>query len=143
MFLEGSSLRYLNFKGNQLQGKIPPSMVNCRYLEVLDLGSNEIDDGFPIFLGGLPNLQILVLRSNKLHGSLICPVANFSFHRLHIFDLSNNKFSGPFPVEHFNEFQAMMHSTKDYEYMRAKNYSSYNYFLMVRQGYHYLDGKNF
>ena len=42
-----NSLRSLNLNGNQLEGPLPQSLVNCRHLEVHDLGNNKINDTFP------------------------------------------------------------------------------------------------
>ncbi|KAG5235256.1 receptor protein [Salix suchowensis] len=92
---ERNNLRYLNFNGNQLKGVIPPSVINCM-------------THLPSFLEMLPNLEVIILRSNKLHGSLKGPIANDSFSKLKIFDLSNNSLSGPLPTEYFNNFKAMM-----------------------------------
>ncbi|KAJ6886707.1 receptor-like protein 9DC3 [Populus alba x Populus x berolinensis] len=80
IYSEGNSLSYLNFNGNQLKGVIPPSIINCT----------------------LPKLEVVVLRSNKLHGSLKGPTVKDSFSKLQIFDLSNNNLSGPLPTEYFN-----------------------------------------
>ncbi|KAF2318985.1 hypothetical protein GH714_012189 [Hevea brasiliensis] len=98
-FSVGCSLRYLNFNGNQLRRRVPLSISNCKILEILDLGNNNIDDTFPHFLETLPELQVLVLQSNKLHGLVKGSSTNYSFSKLRIFDLSNNMFSGPLPAD--------------------------------------------
>ncbi|KAL9383447.1 hypothetical protein Peur_023770 [Populus x canadensis] len=124
IYSEGNDLRYLNFNGNQLKGVIPPSIINCVNLEFLDLGNNMIDDTFPSFLETLPKLKVVILRSNKLHGSLKGPTVKDSFSKLQIFDLSNNSLSGPLPTEYFNNFKAMMSIDQDMDYMRTKNVST-------------------
>ncbi|KAA3467402.1 receptor-like protein 12 [Gossypium australe] len=43
-------------------------------MQVLDLGNNKIKDTFPPWLETLPELQVLVLRSNKLHSFLPSPM---------------------------------------------------------------------
>ncbi|XP_061983465.1 receptor-like protein 9DC3 [Populus nigra] len=80
-----------------------------------------IDDTFPSFLETLPKLKVVILRSNKLHGSLKGPTVKESFSKLQIFDLSNNSLSGSLPSEYFNNFKAMMSVDQDMDYMRAKN----------------------
>ncbi|KAG5235271.1 receptor protein [Salix suchowensis] len=132
VYSEGNRLRYLNFNGNQLKGVIPPSVINCVSLEFLDLGNNMIDDTFPSFLDMLPKLEVIILRSNKLHGSLKGPTANDSFSKLKIFDLSNNSLSGPLPTEYFNNFKAMMSVDQDMDYMREGNISNYVYSVTMR-----------
>ncbi|KAJ9160231.1 hypothetical protein P3X46_025652 [Hevea brasiliensis] len=125
-FSVGCSLRYLNFNGNQLRRRVPPSISNCKILEILDLGNNNIDDTFPHFLETLPELQVLVLQSNKLHGLVKGSSTNYSFSKLRIFDLSNNMFSGPLPAEYFNNFKAMMNVGVNMKYMGSPNYN-YDY----------------
>ncbi|KAJ6886662.1 LOW QUALITY PROTEIN: hypothetical protein NC651_027126 [Populus alba x Populus x berolinensis] len=124
IYSKENSLSYLNFNGNQLKGVIPPSIINCVNLEFLDLGNNMIDDTFPSFLETLPQLEVVVLRSNKLHGSLKGPTVKDSFSKLQIFDLSNNSLSGPLPTEYFNNFKAMMSVDEDMDYMRTHNVST-------------------
>ncbi|KAJ6886616.1 receptor-like protein Cf-9 [Populus alba x Populus x berolinensis] len=70
-------LLVLHLGGNNLHGKF------------LDLGNNMIDDTFPSFLETLPKLKVVILRSNKLHGSLKGPTVKDSFSKLQILDLSN------------------------------------------------------
>uniref|UniRef100_A0A6N2L3K8 Leucine-rich repeat-containing N-terminal plant-type domain-containing protein n=1 Tax=Salix viminalis TaxID=40686 RepID=A0A6N2L3K8_SALVM len=79
-----------------------------------------IDDTFPSFLEMLPILEVIILRSNKLHGSLKGPTANDSFSQLKIFDLSNNSLSGPLPTEYFNNFKAMMSVDHYMDYMTTR-----------------------
>ncbi|KAL9383450.1 hypothetical protein Peur_023773 [Populus x canadensis] len=121
IYSEGNSLRYLNFNGNKLKGVIPPSIINCVNLEFLDLSNNMIDDTFPSFLETLPKLKVVILRSNKLHGSLKGPTVKDAFSKLQIFDLSNNNLSGPLPTEYFNNFKAIMSVDQDMDYMRTHN----------------------
>ncbi|GKV38401.1 hypothetical protein SLEP1_g46316 [Rubroshorea leprosula] len=67
-FPEGCGLINLNLHGNQMNGLLPRSLVNCRILQVLDVGNNNISDTFPQWLESLLQLQVLVLRANKFHG---------------------------------------------------------------------------
>ncbi|KAJ6886668.1 receptor-like protein Cf-9 [Populus alba x Populus x berolinensis] len=131
IYSEGNSLTYLNFNGNQLKGAIPSSIINCVNLEFLDLGNNMIDDTFPSFLETLPKLKVVIIRSNKFHGSLKGPIVKDSFSKLQILDLSNNSLSGPLPTEYFNNFKAMMSIDQDMDYMRTKNVST-SYFFSVQ-----------
>ncbi|KAL8106760.1 hypothetical protein AgCh_023505, partial [Apium graveolens] len=62
------NLQSLNLHGNKLGGGIPSSFSSFGLLETLDLGSNHINDTFPQCLEALPNLQVLVLKSNNFHG---------------------------------------------------------------------------
>ncbi|XP_021626631.1 receptor-like protein Cf-9 homolog [Manihot esculenta] len=130
-FSKDNSLRYLNLHGNQLGGRIPRSILNCKSLEVLDIGNNEIDDTFPVFLETLPQLQVLVLRSNKLHGFLKAASANYSFSKLRIFDMSNNNLSGPLPLEYFYSFEAMIVSDESFRYMGITGFYRYTYSVDV------------
>ncbi|KAM3324818.1 hypothetical protein P3S67_005970 [Capsicum chacoense] len=100
-------LSIINLYGNKLKGKVPPSLINCRYLEFLDLGNNELNDTFPSWLGGLPGLKILCFRSNKLHGPISDSRTNNSFAQIRVIDHSSNGFSGNLPVTLFENFQDM------------------------------------
>ncbi|TYJ38679.1 hypothetical protein E1A91_A04G008500v1 [Gossypium mustelinum] len=98
-FAKGCQLSDFNLNGNLLEGPLTPSILNCKGLEVLNLGNNKINDTFPHWLGGLPQLQVLVLKSNHMHGSLCVNSSKSSpfFSKIQIFDLSSNYFSGPLP----------------------------------------------
>ncbi|GLT38425.1 hypothetical protein SLA2020_126780 [Shorea laevis] len=107
-FPEGCGLRNLNLHGNQMDGLLPRSLVNCSWLEVLDVGNNSIKDTFPHWLESLPELQVLVLRSNKFHGFVQSTKESPSFPKLRVLDLSSNDFRGPLPVRYIENFKAMM-----------------------------------
>jgi len=131
-FSKGNNLEYLTLNGNQLEGKIPLSIINCTMLEVLDLGNNKIEDTFPYFLEMLPELHVLVLKSNKLQGFVNGPIANNSFSKLGIFDISNNNLSGPLPTGYFNSLKAMMVYDQNLFYMMGRiSYFEYAYYIEV------------
>ncbi|GKV38422.1 hypothetical protein SLEP1_g46334 [Rubroshorea leprosula] len=141
-FPEGCGLRNLNFHGNQMDGLLPRSLVNCRMLEVLDVGNNSIEDTFPHWLESLPHLQVLVLRSNKFHGSVQSTKESPSFPKLRVLDLSSNHFVGPLPVRYIENFNAMMDPHKDGgspKYMMVSTRAnSYQYSVVVTwKGFEY------
>ncbi|KAL0329493.1 UNVERIFIED_CONTAM: Receptor-like protein 18 [Sesamum radiatum] len=86
------NLGVLNLGRNNISGDIPDTFpVNC---EVMNVGNNKIDDGFPCSLKYSSSLRVLVLRSNKFHGDIICPEVNQSWPNLQIIDVASNNFSG-------------------------------------------------
>nr|KJB62939.1 hypothetical protein B456_009G444200 [Gossypium raimondii] len=113
-FAKGCQLTTFNLNGNLLEGPLTPSILNCNDLEVLDLGNNKINDTFPHWLGSLPQLQVLVLKSNHMHGSLRINSSKSIpfFSKIQIFDLSSNYFSGPLPVRYINSFKAIINLEK-------------------------------
>ncbi|KAG4150201.1 hypothetical protein ERO13_D05G381200v2 [Gossypium hirsutum] len=113
-FAKGCQLTNFNLNGNLLEGPLTPSILNCNGLEVLDLGNNKINDTFPHWLGSLPFLHVLVLKSNHMHGSLRVNSSKSSpfFSKIQIFDLSSNYFSGPLPVRYINSFKAIINLEK-------------------------------
>ncbi|GKV44520.1 hypothetical protein SLEP1_g51696 [Rubroshorea leprosula] len=134
-FPEGCGLRNLNLHRNQMDGLLPRSLVNCRMLEVLDVGNNNISDTFPHWLESLPHLQVLVLRSNKFYGSVQSTKESPSFPKLRVLDLSSNYFVGALPVRYIENFKAMMDPHKDGdspEYMMVSTRANfYQYSLVV------------
>ncbi|XP_049394005.1 receptor-like protein 9DC3 [Solanum stenotomum] len=106
-FSIGNQLSVIKLHGNKLVGKVPRSLINCKYLEALDLGNNELNDTFPKWLGTLPNLKIVSLRSNQLHGHIKVSKNKNLFAQLQILDVSSNGFSGNLPASLFENFQAM------------------------------------
>lgn len=107
-FQVGCTLDYLSLNGNQLEGTLPRSLSNCTSLRVLDVGKNDILDFFPTWLDGLPELRVLILQSNKLHGQILPSSSmNSHFPKLQVFDISHNEFTGVLPIEYINNFTAM------------------------------------
>ncbi|KAF2602200.1 hypothetical protein F2Q70_00028277 [Brassica cretica] len=97
----GASLQTLDVGHNQLTGKLPRSLQNCSSLEFLVADHNMIEDTLPFWLKALPNLQVLILSSNKLYGSISPP-----FPELRIFEISDNKFTGSLPPMYFLNWKA-------------------------------------
>ncbi|CAL5335571.1 unnamed protein product [Camellia sinensis] len=109
-FTKGNLLRNLNLNGNQIEGQVPRSLLNCKYLEVLDLGKNKINDTFPHWLETLTELQVLVLRFNVFHGHIGASKIKGKHHfpKLRIIDISCNEFTGLLPTNYIKQFGAMM-----------------------------------
>jgi len=108
MFPNSCALRFLDLNDNLLGGPIPKSLVNCKELQVINLGKNALTDKFPCFLSKIPTLRIMILRSNKLHGSIGCPNNTRDWKMLHIIDLACNNFSGKISSALLNSWKAMM-----------------------------------
>ncbi|KAM4077530.1 hypothetical protein ACJW30_12G144900 [Castanea mollissima] len=122
-----SKLRMIDLGQNKLHGQVPRSMARCALLESLDLGNNQIVDTFPSWLGALPELKILILRSNRFYGAIRTPKFNFGFPKLRIIDMSFNGFTGSLPSEFFLRLNAMkIVETERLLYMEAHM----SYYLM-------------
>ncbi|KAH0706180.1 hypothetical protein KY290_012003 [Solanum tuberosum] len=133
-FSIGNSFRVISLHGNKLTGKVPPSLINCKYLTLLDLGNNQLNDTFPNWLGNLPDLQILSLRSNKFHGPIKSSGNTDLFARLQILDLSSNGFSGNLPISLFGNLQSMKkidESTTTPEYVSDEFAGYYDYLTTI------------
>jgi Leucine-rich repeat (LRR) protein len=119
-FTEGNKLKMIDFSQNQLQGRLPRSLANCTMLEALNLGHNQMNDTFPFWLGVLPELRILILRSNGIYGAMENLNSNFDFLNIRIIDLSNNEITGKLPSQYFQNWKAMRTvDIKDIMYMEA------------------------
>ncbi|XLT64552.1 hypothetical protein HN873_020991 [Arachis hypogaea] len=117
-------LNTLNLNGNQFEGLLPKSLSKCSRLVDLNLGNNQFEDTFPNWLQNLSDLEILVLRGNKLYGqianlksekifpnrgtaeydiSMVATIKRVSLtftkipNAFVIIDLSENKFEGEIP----------------------------------------------
>ncbi|KAJ6865409.1 hypothetical protein NC651_035850 [Populus alba x Populus x berolinensis] len=114
-----TSLVILRLSNNNLSGKLPQCLGNISnsasvldlrnnsFSEILNIEQNKINDVFPSWMGILPNLRVLILRFNRLHGVIGKPKADFEFQRLQIVDLSGNCFLGKLPLEYLRNWSAM------------------------------------
>ncbi|KAH9686536.1 Receptor-like protein 7 [Citrus sinensis] len=106
-FFKESRLGVIDLSHNLFEGRIPRSLINCSKLEFLGLGNYQISDTFPSWLGTLPKLNVLILRSNIFYGVIEEPRTGCGFSKLRIIDLSNNRFSGNLPSKSFLCWNAM------------------------------------
>ncbi|XP_057798000.1 receptor-like protein 9DC3 [Salvia miltiorrhiza] len=57
----------------------------------------------------LPELRVLVLKSNKFDGNMsLASRSNLPFPKLQVLDISENEFVGSLPQKYFKNFRAMM-----------------------------------
>ncbi|KAH0728902.1 hypothetical protein KY289_000090 [Solanum tuberosum] len=141
-FSVGNYFRVIRLHGNNLRGKVPRSLINCKYLTLLDIGNNQLNDTFPNWLGNLPDLQILSLRSNKFHGPIKSLGKTNLFARLQILDLSSNGLSGNLPISLFGNLQAMKkidESTRTPEYVSDQYAGYYDYLTTITTKGHDYD----
>ncbi|PHT81968.1 hypothetical protein T459_14983 [Capsicum annuum] len=124
-FRIGCTLKTFNFHGNNLEGKIPQSLINCKQLEVLDVGDNHLNDTFPLWLGTQPMLKVLSMRSNKLHGSIRNLTTENLSPQLLILALFYNVFTGNLPMSLFLYLKAMRTIDQIMNAPRDKGYLYY------------------
>ncbi|XP_049386739.1 receptor-like protein 9DC3 [Solanum stenotomum] len=120
-----TSLSTIVVNGNRFEGLVHVSLLKCNGQQVLDVGNNAINDTFPAWLRILQELQVLILKSNKLHGPTSTWQTKFCFPKLRIFDLSRNDFSGSLPAKVFGNFKAMIklegEDTEEIKYMELNS----------------------
>ena len=89
-------------------------------LEFLNIGSNNLNDVLPSWLGTLPKLRVLILRHNGFYGVLGSPTTMFASPNLRILDLSTNKFNGKLPFKYFRSWMFMKKvDLDDFKYLWA------------------------
>ncbi|KAL1368690.1 hypothetical protein AAHE18_02G140300 [Arachis hypogaea] len=120
-FCDATSLQVLDLSHNHISGTIPSCLMTLSHMldvldlrnnklsEVLDLGKNQITDGFPCSLKNISTLRVLVLRDNNFHGNIGCPKTSDTWKMLQIVDLAFNKLNGALPGKWFRTWEAMMH----------------------------------
>ncbi|GLT55631.1 hypothetical protein SLA2020_287350 [Shorea laevis] len=88
-------LQGLYLANNLMNGSVPKSLCNLKYLEELDLSNNMLSGNIPKSLCNSKSLGFLDLSNNMLSGSIPnCWRNNHSFNYI---DLSSNNLSGLFP----------------------------------------------
>ncbi|KAF8034778.1 hypothetical protein BT93_C0943 [Corymbia citriodora subsp. variegata] len=117
LLMRGMQLTMIDLSDNQLQGNLPRSLANCKMLKFINFADNLIMDTFPSWLGSLPELHVLILRSNKFHGVIERLESSSTFLKLRILDLSINAFVGKLPMEFFQSLNAMKYEMKNFTYM--------------------------
>ncbi|RZC62103.1 hypothetical protein C5167_023863 [Papaver somniferum] len=100
----------LDLSNNKFKGRLPKSIANCTDLKVIDVGNNQLNDTFPSWLGGMPQL-----RSNKFFGAW---GAQCNFSVLQIIDISTNDFSGLLPKDCFSSWNAMIINKQERDWNR-------------------------
>ncbi|XP_047952793.1 receptor-like protein Cf-9 homolog [Salvia hispanica] len=107
-FAKGCSLQSLILYGNKLEG-ITHSLINCQRLESIDFGDNEIRGAFPFWMEAFPQLRVLVLRSNKLNGTMLeASKTEHPFPKLQVLYISRNAFVGYLPDRYFKNCEGMI-----------------------------------
>ena len=107
IFMEGCKLGMIQLSQNRFGGPLPRSLANCTMLEIIDIGNNHIIDFFPSWLGILPELRVLILQSNGIHGFIGKLDTIQRFQKLQVIVVSNNNISGKLPSEYFQIWKAM------------------------------------
>ncbi|KAK9019809.1 hypothetical protein V6N11_054317 [Hibiscus sabdariffa] len=92
---------------NQLEGKPQLSLINCSELVILNVANNNLKGTFPHWLGMLPKLRVVVLKSNRFHGSIPNSMPTCFFPKLQMVDLSHNDFTGLLPTMFFRNLKAL------------------------------------
>ncbi|KAK9221122.1 hypothetical protein WN944_009547 [Citrus x changshan-huyou] len=140
-FAKSCVLKSLKLNSNQIEGPLPPSLINCQYLEVLDIGNNQITDTFPHWLEVLPELQVLILRSNRFRGLTSDSKTRVRFPKLRVIDLSHNEFTDVLPTWYLHSFKAMMNGDNnrveneaEYMIMRSTSFTSYESLILTMKG---------
>eukprot|EP00271_Cylindrocystis_brebissonii_P020360 TRINITY_DN6704_c0_g2_i2.p1 TRINITY_DN6704_c0_g2~~TRINITY_DN6704_c0_g2_i2.p1 ORF type:complete len:1285 (+),score=190.67 TRINITY_DN6704_c0_g2_i2:164-4018(+) len=90
-----SSLAYLNFSRNSLEGRLTSSFSGLTSLNFLDVSSNKLNSTLPSSLGTLTGLQTLDLSNNRFSGALPSSLSNLS--RLEILRAGANNFTSGIP----------------------------------------------
>ncbi|GLT51973.1 hypothetical protein SLA2020_253420 [Shorea laevis] len=88
-------LMYLSLENNLMNGSVPKSLCNLKYLLLLDLSNNMLSGNIPKSLCNSKSLRYLDLSNNMLSGSI--PNCWRNDQSFIFIDLSSNNLSGLFP----------------------------------------------
>ncbi|XP_042012449.1 receptor-like protein 9DC3 [Salvia splendens] len=127
-FQKGCNLQSINLNDNKLEGTLPQTLVNCQGLLGIDIGNNGIQDAFPFWMETLPQLRLLVLRSNKFNGTMSVDSNSNTeqpFPKLQVLDVSQNAFVGPLPDRYIKNFRGMIDAKENQTDDRANLFLSY------------------
>ncbi|XP_048591797.1 receptor-like protein 11 [Brassica napus] len=104
MFANATELRSFDVSRNQLEGILPKSLINCKAIQLVNVESKDV---FPSWLGSLPSLHVLILRSNEFYGPLYHLNVSVGFQSLRVIDISHNGFTGTLPPHWFSNWREM------------------------------------
>ncbi|KAL0701048.1 hypothetical protein Bca4012_057170 [Brassica carinata] len=90
------SLRHINLRDNEFQGKLPVDLFAPKGLQSLVLSGNSFSGFVPEEIGRLKSLITLDLSKNSFNGSI--PLSLLQCKKLKTLVLSNNDFSGDLPT---------------------------------------------
>ncbi|KAH9668050.1 protein kinase domain-containing protein [Citrus sinensis] len=92
------TLKYVNFRGNQLSGAFPSFIFNKSSLQDLDFSYNALSGEIPANIcSNLPFLESISLSQNMFHGGIPSTLSNCKY--LEILSLSINNLLGAIPKE--------------------------------------------
>ncbi|XP_073062533.1 uncharacterized protein [Primulina eburnea] len=94
-FEDCKSLSVLEFRMNNLSGKIPGSVSFCKELLMIDLADNNLTGSIPVEFASLPLISVLDLSHNSFTGPI--PVEFGSSQSLELLNVSYNDISGSIP----------------------------------------------
>ena len=86
--------------GNNFRGPLPESLASARWLKDVRASRNQLTGQIPMSWYDWENLEELYLDENDLNGELPQTPEKF-YDGLQEFSINDNRFSGRFPVEHF------------------------------------------
>lgn len=90
------SLRHINLRDNEFQGKLPVELFAPKELQSLVLSGNSFSGSVPEEIWTLKSLMILDLSENSFNGSI--PLSVIRCKKLKTLVISNNGFSGDLPT---------------------------------------------
>ncbi|KAL3735587.1 hypothetical protein ACJRO7_024672 [Eucalyptus globulus] len=130
-----NSLLVLEMQENGLSGTISLTFTKDAALRNLHLNGNQLkaplNDTFPRWLEILPSPRVLVLPSNRLHGSIANAGTEFPFLQLRIFDCSSNELISPLPSVYYANLKVMMSADQDRQELRYMDQGYYQDYMPV------------
>ncbi|KAK3404315.1 hypothetical protein EUGRSUZ_K00620 [Eucalyptus grandis] len=126
VLLRGMHLTIIDLSDNQLQGKLPGSLANCKMLEFINFANNLID------------LHVLILQSIKYPGVIERPKSSSTFLKLLILDLPNNALCGKLPREFFQSWNAMKSEMGNSTYSRRTTYDNHYYEKIIGENSYFF-----
>ncbi|KAF8113640.1 hypothetical protein N665_0047s0046 [Sinapis alba] len=90
------SLRHINLRDNEFQGKLPVELFAPKGLQSLVISGNSFSGFVPEEIGKLKSLMTLDLSKNSFNGSI--PLSLIQCKKLKTLVLTNNNFSGDLPT---------------------------------------------